>query len=136
VIGSIRRYLAEKNYGFVVPGDGGEDVFFHFSAFDSQEGAPPITGEPVSFEKEPDSNKALSVTRLTVPAKFTGLVTNYDPVKGYGFIRTKGGKTFYLHKSEVVSKSIPMRGATVDFYAVPAPVGSKEAPRACYVTVM
>lgn len=131
--GQIRRYLAEKRYGFITS-DGGPDVFFHLSVFTSDPDAPPpITGEPVEYELGEDT-RAETVVRLVAPVSHVGKVTSYDPVKGYGFIDTSKGQ-FYLHKSEVLGGSVPTVGSRVDFFTTASSTPGK-SPRACYVAVL
>ena len=132
--GMIRRYLTGKHFGFIVPDEGGTEVFFHLSVFDmGPDGPPPITNEPVEFTLG-DETKASNVTRRVQPQHRTGVVLSYDPVKGYGFIKTDAGQA-YLHKSEVIGGSIPTVGSRVDFYTTDNPESGK-SPRACYVGVL
>lgn len=135
--GTIRRYLAEKHYGFISPlgGEAGDpEVFFHLSTFSSgEEGPPPITGEVVSYELG-EGTRASSVVRLETPTAHVGTVSSYDPVKGYGFISAPRGQ-FYLHKSEVVGGSVPAVGSRVDFFTT-STTSSGKSPRACYVAVL
>lgn len=131
--GTIRRYLAEKRYGFIVS-EGDSEVFFHLSVFVSEDdGPPPITGESVEFELG-EGTRASVVTRLATPFAHVGTVSSYDPVKGYGFISTAKGQ-FYLHKSEVISGAVPAAGSRVDFFTTDNTIPGK-SPRACYVAVL
>lgn len=132
--GTIRRYLAEKHYGFITPAEGDAEVFFHVSVFTSdEEGPPPITGEIVQYELG-EGTRAASVVRQSTPCAHVGTVSSYDPVKGYGFISAPKGQ-FYLHKSEVIGGLIPSVGSRVDFFTTDNSVSGK-SPRACYVAVL
>lgn len=136
--GLVLRYLGSRGYGFVQPDGGGESVFFHHLVFDPSGGPPPITGEKVTYEvpSEVSGVKAEKVVRLEDPIRLTGTVTSYNPVKGYGFVKAGAqGLSYYMHKSEILSRTEPARGSQVDFYAARVPVQG-EAPRACYVTVI
>ena len=131
--GTIRRYLAEKHYGFITSEDGSE-VFFHQSVFQpGDDGPPPITGESVEYSLG-EGTRASGVVRLTTPTSHVGTVTSYDPVKGYGFINTTSGQ-YYLHKSEVLGGVIPVVGARVDFFVTDNASPGK-SPRACFVGVL
>lgn len=131
--GTIRRYLTEKHYGFIIT-EGGPEVFFHLSVFSSEDdGPPPITGETVEYELG-EGTRAASVVRLVTPSSHVGTVGSYDPVKGYGFINTSKGQ-FYLHKSEVIGGLIPTVGSRVDFFTTDNATPGK-SPRACYVAVL
>lgn len=132
--GTIRRYLTEKHYGFILTEGGGPEVFFHLSVFSSSDdGPPPITWELVEYELG-EGTRAASVVRQVTPSSHVGTVSSYDPVKGYGFISTNKGQ-FYLHKSEVIGGIIPTVGSRVDFFTTDNATPGK-SPRACYVAVL
>lgn len=131
--GTIRRYLTEKHYGFIIT-EGGPEVFFHLSVFAAEaDDPPPITGEMVEYELG-EGTRAACVSRLVTPLSHVGTVASYDPVKGYGFINTTRGQ-FYLHKSEVIGGLIPTVGSRVDFFTTDNSTPGK-SPRACYVAVL
>jgi CspA family cold shock protein len=135
VKGTVRRYLPEKRYGFVLSEAGDVEVFFHLSVFSGPTAVPPLTGEAVEYELEEGAGtRAVSVIRCDTPLHLEGTVTSYDPVRGYGFLMTDRGG-YYLHKSEVIGGSIPAVGSVVHFYATGVSVAGKK-PRACYVAVI
>lgn len=52
--GKVKFFNAEKGFGFIVPDDGGKDVFVHISAV-QRSGLPGLAeGQHVSFDSEPD----------------------------------------------------------------------------------
>ena len=53
--GTVKWFNAEKGYGFISNDDGGDDVFVHFSAIQS-EGYKTLTeGQKVTYDTETDS---------------------------------------------------------------------------------
>lgn len=48
--GSVKWFNAEKGFGFIVPDDGGKDLFVHHSAIDANGFATLDEGEKVQFE--------------------------------------------------------------------------------------
>lgn len=48
--GVIKWYSPVKGYGFIVPLEGGEDVFFHYSGLEEGEHKPFHKGELIQFE--------------------------------------------------------------------------------------
>jgi CspA family cold shock protein len=49
-IGTVKWFNAEKGYGFIAPDSGGEDVFVHFSAIQSNGYKSLDEGQKVEFE--------------------------------------------------------------------------------------
>ncbi|MFZ3082817.1 cold shock domain-containing protein [Rhodoferax ferrireducens] len=69
--GSLKKWNAERGFGFIVADDGGQELFAHISAF-ARDGQLPTVGERLSFEVEPDRDgkkRAVRVRRAgAVPA--------------------------------------------------------------------
>jgi len=152
----VVKYIPEKLYGFVV-GEDELEVFFHLGSFvpgqDSAEPtqcrscpandgcawrttpAPPILGESVEVHLDLDgwdgvkAPRALKVLRSHLPTSLSGVVETFDAYRGFGFIKTRTGDSYHLHKSEVVEGRLPLAGQRVSFYG-----GMRLGkPRACHV---
>lgn len=69
--GSLKKWNAERGFGFILADDGGQELFAHISAF-ARDGQLPTVGERLSFEVEPDRDgrkRAVRVQRAgVVPA--------------------------------------------------------------------
>jgi CspA family cold shock protein len=63
--GVVKWFNEAKGYGFIVPSDGGKDVFVHFSAIVGEGFRSLIEGQTVSFEVE-DGPKGLQATQVSV----------------------------------------------------------------------
>ncbi len=48
--GTVKWFNADKGYGFITPAEGGEDLFVHFSAIQSDGYKTLDDGQQVSFE--------------------------------------------------------------------------------------
>jgi len=51
--GALKKWNAERGFGFIVADQGEQELFVHISAF-PRDGRMPAVGEPLSFEIEPD----------------------------------------------------------------------------------
>lgn len=62
--GTVKWFNESKGYGFIVPSDGGKDVFVHFSAIVGSGYKTLAEGQTVSFEVEqgPKGPQAAQVT--------------------------------------------------------------------------
>ncbi len=67
--GHLKKWNAERGFGFIVADDGGAELFVHITAF-VRDGRQPVVGEALSFDVEPDRNgkrSAVRVRRLDEP---------------------------------------------------------------------
>ena len=55
--GTVKWFIAEKGYGFLSNDEGGEDVFVHFSAIQTDGYRTLEEGQKVEFEEEMDERK-------------------------------------------------------------------------------
>jgi CspA family cold shock protein len=64
VTGTVKWFNGAKGYGFIAPDDGGEDVFVHFSAIQSEGYRNLDEGDRVEFTVE-EGKKGLQATNVT-----------------------------------------------------------------------
>jgi cold shock protein len=48
--GTVKRFSQEKGYGFIIPDEGGEDLFVHYSSIEGSGFRSLEEGEKVSYE--------------------------------------------------------------------------------------
>lgn len=63
--GTIKTIVAEKNFGFITPEDGGKDIFFHASSLNGLEFSQLKAGDMVSFDVE-ESEKGPRAANVTM----------------------------------------------------------------------
>ena len=66
--GSVKWFNAEKGFGFISNDEGGEDVFVHFSAINSEGFKTLSEGQKVSFEVEEDPRNSEKLRAVNVTA--------------------------------------------------------------------
>ena len=64
--GTLKKWNAERGFGFITAADGGQDIFVHITAF-ARDGRQPTEGEALSFAVEPDRNGKRSAIRVQRP---------------------------------------------------------------------
>lgn len=66
--GTVKWFNAEKGYGFIANDEGGDDVFVHFSAIQTEGFKTLNEGQKVTFETEIDNRngklRAVNVTPI------------------------------------------------------------------------
>ena len=64
--GTVKRFNAEKGYGFISNDDGGEDVFVHFSSIMIDGFKTLAEGQKVTFDTEPDPKNSSKLRAVNV----------------------------------------------------------------------
>jgi cold shock CspA family protein len=72
--GKLKKWDADRGYGFIEADDGGQDIFVHVSAF-ARDGTAPTEGERLSFEIEPDRDGKKKAVRVSRPGMQPALCT-------------------------------------------------------------
>lgn len=63
--GTVKWFNESKGYGFIVPAEGGDDIFVHCSAIEGEAGNKLLEGQTVNYEVE-SSPKGLQASKVTV----------------------------------------------------------------------
>ena len=66
--GRLKKWNAERGFGFIAAEDGGAELFVHISAF-VRDGRTPVVGEALSFEVEPDRDGKKRAVRVRRPGE-------------------------------------------------------------------
>ena len=61
--GTLKKWNADRGFGFIVARDDGKDIFVHTTAF-PDDGYLPTVGEVLTYEVEPDRNGKRSAVRV------------------------------------------------------------------------
>jgi cold shock CspA family protein len=102
--------------------------------------SPPILGEEVDVHLPEgvefdtggeEAPRAERVERVNTPQVVWGVVDAFYAARGYGFIVGEDQLSYYLHRSEVLERRMPLKGHRAVFYA-----GFRQGkPRACHVRI-
>lgn len=63
-IGTVKFFNVAKGFGFIIPEDGGKDIFVHKTAVELAGITTLPKGQPLSFEMECDANGAVHASQL------------------------------------------------------------------------
>ena len=79
--GTLKKWNAERGFGFIVAEQGGQELFVHISAF-PRDGRLPAVGEPLSFDIEPehDGRKRAVRVRSAMPRSILPACMTPQPV--------------------------------------------------------
>lgn len=64
--GTVKWFNAEKGYGFISNDEGGDDVFVHFSAIQTEGYKTLNEGQKVEFDVEPDPKNSSKMRAVNV----------------------------------------------------------------------
>jgi Cold shock proteins len=64
--GTVKWFNADKGFGFISPDEGGDDVFVHFSAIQTDGYKTLADGQKVSFDVEPDPKDSRKMRAINV----------------------------------------------------------------------
>lgn len=67
--GTVKWFNSEKGYGFISNDDGGDDVFVHFSAIQSDGFKTLDEGQKVTFDTETDPKDSRKLRAVNVVVK-------------------------------------------------------------------
>lgn len=118
-MGTIKRWNAEKGFGFIGRANGGDDAFVHKKDCGGKD---PVQGQAVSFvfEEGPKGASAKNVREEEGGTEIDevrelGTIKRWNEEKGFGFIgRANGGDDAFVHKKDCGGKDL-VQGQAVSF---------------------
>ena len=127
-MGTVKRWNADKGFGFIGRANGGDDAFVHKKDCGGREFA---EGQAVSFvfEHGPKGASAKNVREeeggaVGEEAREMGTIKRWNAEKGFGFIgRLNGGDDAFVHKKECGGKDLA-EGQAVSFVFEEGPKGA------------
>ena len=63
--GTVKWFNESKGFGFLVPAEGGDDIFVHCSAIEGGADSKLLEGQTVNYEVE-SSQKGLQASKVTI----------------------------------------------------------------------
>jgi CspA family cold shock protein len=124
----VKRFNAEKGFGFVALADGSPDAFLHISKLNSGNVSPGsrlrvrVTASP----RGPEVTEVLSIGEAAPRLLLQGTVKWFDASKGFGFIKSDGsGKEIFISLRVLRQAGLSdlTEGQSVEFETVDAPKG-------------
>lgn len=76
--GTLKKWNAERGFGFVVADHGEQELFVHVTAF-PRDGQSPVIGEPLSFEMELDKAGRKRAVRVRRPGSRESIAPRSQP---------------------------------------------------------
>ncbi|CAF9919882.1 MAG: hypothetical protein ALECFALPRED_001331 [Alectoria fallacina] len=130
--GTVKRWNAEKGFGFIGRTSGEADAFFHRNSFEGYNEL--YIGQAVSFivEKRPKGAAATKVKEegggLAIEEegeRETGKVKRWNAEKGFGFVgRASGEEDAFFHKKSFAGSQEPYVGQVISFVVEGGPKGA------------
>ena len=103
--GTVKVYFTDRSFGYIVPDDGGPDVYVHWSKIAGDGYRYLASGERVSYEAEigkRDTPEALTVEPEA--ERLNGVVESWDQMRGVGRITIDGEQqSVFFHHNDVLS---------------------------------
>ncbi|KAF6231745.1 hypothetical protein HO173_010047 [Letharia columbiana] len=127
-MGTVKRWNAEKGFGFIGRANGGDDAFVHKKECGGKD---LVEGQAVSFvfEEGPKGASAKNVREeeggtVTEEVREMGTIKRWNAEKGFGFIgRANGGDDAFVHLKECGGKDFVV-GQAVSFAFEEGPKGA------------
>jgi len=85
--GKLKKWNAERGFGFIEVNGGGQEIFVHISAF-PRDGVVPFEGEALRFEIEPDRDGRKRAVRVRRPTTQPARLTSPTPLASRRISRT------------------------------------------------
>ena len=79
--GTVKWFNNAKGYGFILPDDGGEDLFAHYSSIEMEGYKTLKAGQMVTFEVI-EGAKGLHATNIQLPSKLSSEQSQSAPPQG------------------------------------------------------
>ena len=109
--GTVKWFKRDKGFGFIVPDEGGDDVFIHVSALERAGLELLEDNDRVRFEIRPSGNGRPTADEVSLldrdVEQVTGRVKWFDAEKGFGFIKRDDGEgDVFLHASALCAAGL------------------------------